>query len=126
MLNLIKRSDVCCWKMSWSYVVGEMEEVWEEVIDFNLKGIWSELLDVYSCGMVWLSDVSGVDLYIVNNKSISGWSKRWGWWKRWLGACGLEFKAEYMRNGANFKRKSKRDWVLKEAIMDQEGIIDLL
>jgi hypothetical protein len=126
MNNLIKRSDVCCYKMSFGYVLGEVVEVWEEVLKLDVGGVWSELLDVYSCGMVWLSDVIGYDLYIINNKSIRSWSGRWGWWKRWLNACGLEFKAEYMRNGANFKRKAKREWVLEEAIRDQEGIVDLV
>ena len=119
MLNLIKRSEVSCYKMSWGYVVGEMVELWDEVKSFNLKEMWSELLDVYSCFMVWLSDVSGLDLYIVNNKNIEGWKERWDWWKEWLSGFGLEFYGKYMDKGANYKRGSKREYVLRYALDDQ-------
>ena len=122
MLNFIKRSNVCCYDMSWDYVVGEMKELWDEIKGFNLKEMWSELLDVYSCGMVWLSGVSGYDLYIVNNKSIRGWKERWDWWKEWLSGWELEFDEQYMDMGANYKRGSKRRYVLKYAVSEQMDI----
>jgi len=120
-MKIIKRSEICCYKMSLAYVVGEMKEVWEEILKGDVKGVASELLDVYSCGMVWLSDVSGLDLYVIENKSVVGWAARWTWWKEWLNGQGLEFKAEYMRQGANYLREEKRAWVLAEAKKDKEG-----
>jgi hypothetical protein len=119
MINFVKRSEICCYKMSFGYVVGEMKEVWEEVVKFDVGGVCSEMLDVYSCGMVWLSDVLGMDLYVVDNKNVRGWKERWDWWKVWLGDKGYEFKAEYMRYGANYNRKEKRDRVLKMAEADR-------
>jgi len=107
--------------MSFEYVVGEMGEVWEEVLKGDVEGVVSELLDVYSCGMVWLSDVSGIDMWVVENKSVVGWAARWTWWKEWLNGQGLEFKAEYMRFGANYERQEKRDKVLEMAMNDKEG-----
>ena len=112
---LIRRSSVCCYKMSFAYVLGELQELIVEVRKGDWGLAWGEFLDVYSCLMVWLSDVSGLDLVLLENKSTRSWQRRWAWWQRWLQAHGLKFRPELMRQGANFRRREKRAWVLEQA-----------
>lgn len=115
----IRRSDVCCYVMTWAYVLGELLELMDELKKGAWKAAWAEVLDVYSCAMVALSDMYGKDLYIINNKSIAGWAVRWDWWRVWLASHGYEFKPEYMRKGSNYARAEKRKFVLGEAEKDR-------
>lgn len=117
-MQIVKRSEVACYKMSFTYVVGEVVECLDELKVGNWKEAWSELLDVYSCFSCALADASGIDLPLINNSSTRGWAARWQWWSEWLEAKGLEFKPQYMNRGANYKRASKRAYVLARAMED--------
>jgi len=110
-MQVIKRSEVSCYRMSLGYVLGEVGEVLEEVVKLDWNGFVSELVDVYSCGIVWFWDWVGIDGWVIKSSSMREWDKRWEWWKKWLQDNGLYFRREFMRVGANYKRKRKRELV---------------
>lgn len=114
-MKMIRRSEVCCSKMNWLYVYGEIVEVWEEIRLLNVSGMMEELVDVVSCAQIAFWDMVKINGWVFKTKKYDEWSERWDVWKNWLLQNELQFKSEYMRFGANYKRKEKREKVFSMA-----------
>jgi len=108
--------------MSWSYVAGEVRELYEEIRKRSLDGVVSELCDVYTCTMCAIETSTGLTMPVVWEKTARGWFARVDFWRRWLSAFGLEFKVEYLRYGGNYLKQDKRRMVLRLAVEDQLGL----
>ncbi|MFW9871480.1 MAG: MazG nucleotide pyrophosphohydrolase domain-containing protein [Candidatus Thorarchaeota archaeon] len=106
-------------KLSFGYTLGEVKELIEEIKKLNIKGIVSELCDVYTCSMCAIETYFGIPMPIIWNKSADKWNERVDFFTWYLSEVGLEFKIEYLRFGGNYKRKEKRRKVIELAIEDQ-------
>jgi hypothetical protein len=106
--------------MPFSGVLGEVIELLQEVKKRSWTGIRSEFWDVYSCVFEYLYHTHGLDLLLFDNPSTRAWTKRFFWWKVWLGAHCLEFHSSYMIYGGNFRRREKRHRVLQMAKEEQK------
>jgi len=105
--------------MNWKYVLGEVHELWEEILKRDIQGILSEACDVYSCATCAILTTTGVDLPILWTRSARGWLHREGVWKQILAKEGLAYKVEYLRYGSNYHKPEKVTKVLSLARKDQ-------
>lgn len=105
--------------LDWKYVWGEVLELWEEILKLNLLGIRNELCDVYTCAMCAIETTTGVPMPIFWMRSANGWEHRMEFFRMYLKELDLEFKVEYLRFGANYKKAHKRRKVVELAIKDQ-------
>jgi len=106
-------------KLTFKYTLGEVVELFDEVKKFNIKGIVSELCDVYTCLMCAIDTHFKIPMPIIWHKSADEWIKRIDFFKSYLNQIDLEFKVEYLRYGGNYLRKEKRMKVVDLAIEDQ-------
>ena len=117
MFKIINRSEVCCGEVKdFGNVVREMVEVIEDIGKLNWSGIVSELGDVYGLGMCWLYDKIGVDGWVIKNKNMEKWEKRWSWWKRFCELRGIEFDGSMLSGGSNMKKWNKVYRVWKDGM----------
>ena len=105
--------------MTWKYVFGEIQELVEEIKHMNIVGIVNELCDVYTTGMCAITTSTGIPVPIFWMRSANGWIERMEFFRIYLNRIGLEFKTEYLRYGANYKKQWKRKKVVELAINDQ-------
>ena len=107
------------WKDTW----GEVIELWEEIIKFDLCGMRDELCDVYTNAMCAITTTTGIPMPIFWMRSANAWFQRMEFFKLYLAELGLEFKVEYLRYGANYKRDHKRMKVIQLEVEDQLGLV---
>ena len=105
--------------LDWAYVWGECIELYEEIISGNITGMINELCDVYTCSMIAFTTQTGISVPIFWKRTMKDWMHRVEFFKWYLGELGLEYKLEYLRYGANYKRSFKRFKVVSLAINDQ-------
>jgi hypothetical protein len=108
--------------LSWRYVLGEIQELWEEAINLNFKGMVNEFCDVYTGAMCAITTHTGINVPIFWMRSADGWMERMEFFRKYLTEIGLEFKVEYLRYGANYEREWKRRKVVELAVKDQLNI----
>lgn len=106
-------------KLTWTYVLGEVRELIDEIKNLNLIGIRNELCDVYTCAMCAIETSTGIPMPIFWMRSANGWYKRLEFFKLYFNKIGLEFKVEYVRYGSNYKNAEKRRKAIELAIEDQ-------
>ena len=106
-------------KLTFKYTLGEVKEVIEEIKSFNIKGIISEICDVYTCLMCAIETHFGIPMPIFWKTSADKWDERFDFFTNYLKQVGLEFKVEYLRFGGNYLKKEKRRKVVELAIEDQ-------
>jgi len=109
-------------KLNWKAVWGEVIELWEEIIKFNLSGMRNELCDVYTCSMCAITTSTGMPVPIFWMRSANEWDKRMVFFTKYLDEVGLEFKVKYLRYGANYNKAHKRRKVFELAVEDQLNI----
>jgi hypothetical protein len=109
---MVKRSSISCFQMTFPYILGECQELLDEIKARNIQEVWSELMDVYTCTSCWIADRLNVDLPVIENKSTRAWDKRWSWWKEMLKNQGLRFRPWMMKYGSNNEREHKVSLVL--------------
>ena len=107
--------------MSLSYVVGEIFELIEAIVNLDWSEVVGEFLDVYSCSMCVLETYFGINVPIVRNRSTIGWLRRQEIWREYLRRMGLKYDKKYLVNGGNYKKEYKRRLVVELAIKDQLG-----
>jgi hypothetical protein len=105
--------------LDWKYTWGEVVELWEEIIKLNVKGVRNELCDVYTCIMCAITTSTGIPMPIFWMRSANGWLERMRFYELYFKELGLEFKTEYLRYGANYKKREKRMITVRLAIEDQ-------
>jgi len=105
--------------MTWRYVIGELLELWNELIKGDIKGIISEACDVYTCASCALLTTTGIDLPIIWDRSARIWLHRVAVFTSILSANDLHFKVEYLRYGSNYNNPNKVAKVLELARLDQ-------
>ena len=105
--------------MNWSYYWLEVLEFLYEIKNFNIKGMISELCDVYTCFVVIVWTQYRIDLGIIWKTSALEWERRIIVWKNIFKQNGLEFKVKYLKGGGNYKRVLKVDNALSLAEIDQ-------
>ena len=105
--------------MTWDYVWGEVIELFEEVIHFNLTGIIEELCDVYTCGACAITRSTGIPVPIVWELTYIKYLERVEFFKWYLNELGLDYKLKYLVNGANYDKGWKRIRAVRLAIQDQ-------
>lgn len=106
-------------KLDWKYVWGEVLELIEEIKRCNPHGIIDELCDVYTCSMCAIETSTGIAMPLLWKRTVYNWLERLEFWKKYFECVGLEFKVEYIRNGANYHRRHKRRMAINLAIQDQ-------
>jgi hypothetical protein len=106
-------------KLDFKYTLGEVKELIEEIKAHNLKGIISELCDVYTCGMCAIETHFRIPMPIIWHMAADKWNERVSFFQWYLSEIGLEFKIEYLRYGGNYEKKEKRRKVVELAIEDQ-------
>jgi len=116
---MIYTTDVPATNLDWKYTYGEVKELIQEIKRFNLKGIRNELCDVYTCAMCAITTTTGIRMPIYWMRSANGWNDRLNFFQKYLNEIGLEFKVEYLRYGANYKKAHKRRKVFELAVIDQ-------
>ena len=116
---MIFTNEVPATGLDWRYVLGEIRELLVEVKKLNVRGILDELCDVYTCSMCAIETSTGIPMPIFWMKSANGWVDRMNFFREYLNRAGLEFKVEYLRYGANYKKAEKRRKVVELAIEDQ-------
>lgn len=117
---MLKASDLPTTGMSFKYVIGEIQELWEEVLKANVGGVISETCDVYTCAMCAIHNNFGIDTPILWTKTAKEWFHRVEVFKQILSDRGLTFKVEYLRYGANYHKPHKVDKVIELAKLDQK------
>lgn len=105
--------------LTFKYTLGEIVELLEEIKNFNIEGMVSELCDVYTCLMCAIDTHFKIPMPIVWHKSADEWLRRVDFFKSYLNQIGLEFKPEYLRYGGNYLKKEKREKTVELAIKDQ-------
>ncbi len=105
--------------LTFKYTLGEVSEFFEEVKNFNIEGMISELCDIYTCLMCAIETHFNIPMPIFWHKSADEWLRRVDFFKMYLNQIGLEFKVEYLRFGGNYLKKEKRIKVVELAIEDQ-------
>jgi Na+-driven multidrug efflux pump len=116
---MIWTADLPATGMDWKYVMGEVRELWEEILKRNAQGILSEACDVYTCTLCAILTYTGVNLPVLWTRSARGWLHRVEVWKHILAGEGLVFKVEYLRYGSNYHKQDKVYKVLELARKDQ-------
>lgn len=116
---MIFTNEVPSTNMDWRYVWGEFKELLTEIKKLNLKGIRDESCDVYTCIMCALETYTGIPMPIFWMRSANAWIERVKWWENYFEQIGLDFKVEYLRYGANYKKAEKRRVIVELAIKDQ-------
>jgi len=106
-------------KLTFKYTLGEVKELVEEIKARNMKGIISELCDVYTCSMCAIETHFRIPMPIIWHMAADKWNERVGFFQNYLAQVGLEFKIEYLRYGGNYLKKEKRRKVVELAIEDQ-------
>lgn len=106
-------------KLTFKYTLGEVKELIGETKALNVKGIISELCDVYTCSMCAIETHFGIPMPIFWKTSAYKWDERVEFFESYLGQVGLKFKIEYLRYGGNYLKKEKRQKVVELAIEDQ-------
>ena len=105
--------------MSWAYVLGEVAELIESIINRDVTGIVNEACDVYTCACCAIYAQTGINLPIFWTRTSLVWFQRVEVWKRILSEVGLSYKVEYLRYGSNYNRPHKVAKVIELAIADQ-------
>jgi hypothetical protein len=116
---MIFTTDVPATNLDWKYTFGEVKELWVEIKRCNLIGIINEMCDVYTCAMCAITTSTGIKMPIFWMRSANGWNERLDFFRWYLDEIGLEFKVEYLRFGANYKKAHKRRKVFELAVNDQ-------
>ena len=120
--NMMWTTDTPTTAINWKDTWGEVIELWEEIIKFDLRGMRNELCDVYTNAMCAITTSTGISMPIFWMRSAIGWFERMEFFKIYLNELGLEFKVEYLRCGANYKKDFKRRKVVQLAVKDQLNI----
>jgi len=105
--------------LTFNYTLGEVRELIEEIKALNIKGMISELCDVYTCLMCAIETHFGIPMPIFWKTSAIQWDYRVEFFEWYLSQLGLEFKVKYLRYGGNYLKKEKRQKVVELAIKDQ-------
>jgi len=116
---MILTTSVPSTNLDWKYVWGEIQELIVEIKRLNPIGIIDELSDVYTCSMCAITTSTNIPVPIFWMRSAAKWEDRIRFFKCYLNTIGLEYKVEYLRYGANYKRAYKRRKVVDLAIEDQ-------
>ena len=116
---MLRASHLPAQGMSWKYTLGEVQELWEEILTLNAEGILSEACDVYTCASCAILTTTGIDLPILWSRTARGWFHRVNVWKQILATEGLQFKTSYLRYGSNYNKPAKVAKVLELARADQ-------
>lgn len=117
---MLKASDLPTTGMTFKYTIGEIQELWEEVLKLDIHGIISEACDVYTCTMCAIYTNFDIDMPIIWTKSAKEWIHRVEIFKKILSNRGLRFKLEYLRYGSNYNKQCKVDKVIELATLDQQ------
>lgn len=97
-------------KLPFSYVWGEILELVEAVLCFDVEEASCELQDVIANGAVWFTGKTGVNVRLHKGFGLSAaqrWVKRHETWELIFRAHGVEFHKSYLTGGGNFRKKSK-------------------
>ena len=92
-------------KLTFKYTLGEVKELIEEIKARNLKGIISELCDVYTCLMCAIETHFRIAMPIIWHMAADKWNERVGFFQNYFDQIGLEFKIEYLIFGGNYFKK---------------------
>ena len=99
-------------KLPLSYVWGEVQELWVEILALNGQGIREEWSDVACCGALWLHGVGVLPGWwpipeVFGGYSARKFTKRREMWKHIFEHHQVEFKKEYLVNGGNYAKIKK-------------------
>jgi hypothetical protein len=112
-------TDVPQTAINWHDTWLEVQELFEAICKLDLRGIVDESCDVYTFTMCTITNKTGIALPVFWTSAVNRWVKRGLFFKEYLERAGLEYKLEYLRYGANYKKAHKRRKVVELAIKDQ-------
>ena len=113
-------SDLPTTGMGWKFVLGEVVELFIEIIHLNLHGIISEACDVYTCAMCALETTIGRPVPILWRRTYNEWLARVEVWKEIFADHGLEWHVRYISGGGNYRRPEKIRVALDMARTEQQ------
>ena len=116
---MIFSNEVSATGLNWKYVMGEVQELIEEVKQLNFAGVIDELCDIYTCSMCAVTTSTSIPMPIFWMRTANKWIERVAFFEHYLNEIGLEFKVEYLRYGNNYERAYKRRKVFELARDDQ-------
>lgn len=105
--------------MSWTYVLGEVGELFSELRKHNLKGAVDELCDVYTCIICATKSTTSISIPILWKRTAYKWFKRVEFFNWYFNQLDLEFKVDYLKYGGNYLKATKRLRVIRMAMKDQ-------
>lgn len=94
--------------ISFSYIIGEIEEVIQEIRKLNPKGIISEVCDVWTCILCWITEVTNINIPVIWEKSAKKTITRLEYWDIIFKLNNLQFDPKCLCNGANWKKLHKQ------------------
>lgn len=94
--------------ISFSYIIGEIKEVIQEINKHNLNGIVSELCDVWTCTLCWITEITNINLPVIWQKSAKSTIIRLQYWDIIFKLNNLQFDPKCLCNGANWKKPDKQ------------------
>lgn len=111
-------AEVMASKLPFSYVWGEVLELKDELVKWDLGEAKKEWDDVTGCFLVWLTGIIGVSFPILpffGKGAADRWIKRLEVWKNIFELHGVEFHRQYLTGGGNYRKRNKIKKAFKEA-----------
>lgn len=106
--NIIK--DVIANEISLEYILGEIQELKEEIASFNLSGIRSEWDDVTALVLIKLTQKTSVNLPIISGfgtGAVLRWYDRNIVWKKIFEHHGIPWEQRVLEGGSNYNKIAK-------------------
>ena len=116
---MLRTKDLHTTGMSFSYLLGEIEELIEEILSMNIKGIISESCDIWTCFLCWITEITGLNVPILWEKTGRSWLIRFEYWDIIFKLNNLKFDHKYLCKGGNWYKPHKQITALNLAKKDQ-------
>ena len=103
-------ANVMASKLPFSYVIGEVIELKDEVVKLDFAEARKEWDDVVGCFLVWLTGVTGISfplLPFLGKGAADRWIARRVVWARIFDLHGVEFHRRYLTGGGNYCKRSR-------------------
>lgn len=97
-------------KLRFSYVLGEMLELLDELVKLDFAQALNEWEDVTGCFLVWLTGITGISFPLLpffGKGAAERWISRLIVWETIFDLHGMKFHRQYLLNGGNYCKKSK-------------------
>ena len=115
--------EVMASELPWSYVVGEVKELRDELVKRDFDEAKKEFEDVVGCTFVYLTGITGVNLPLVRHfgkGAAERWIARINVWKDIFNFHGVVFHKSVLTGGGNYRKRHKVEAALRKGGYNDE------